>query len=331
MSGRLVLAIDGGGSKTDLALARTDGTLLSLVRGPNSSPQLVGVERSLETLAELVERACWGAGLAPPPTPVADLAQILLSGLDYPAEEERYLALASGRGWAAKTLVGNDIFAVLRTGSESGWGVAVVCGTGMNCVGVAPDGRRLRFAAQGETSGDWGGGYDVGLAALAAAARSEDGRGPATTLEQKVPACFGLERPLELTEAIHLGKIAVERLCELAPLVLEEARADSVAASIVDHLACEVVTFARAALVRLELTNEPAEVLLGGGLIQAGNVGLLKGIEAGLREIGPKITARVNEAPPIVGAALLALDELGAGAAAKQRLRQEIVEAVGRL
>ena len=331
MNEKLILAVDGGGSKTDLALARTDGALLALVRGPTSSPQLVSVERSLETLADLVERACRGAGLAPAPTPVAEVAQILLSGLDYPAEEERFLALAAGRGWGARTLVGNDTFAVLRAGSESGWGVAVVCGTGMNCVGARPDGRRVRFAAQGETSGDWGGGYDVGLAALAAAVRSEDGRGPATTLEQKVPALFGLERPLELTEAIQLGKIAIERVCELSPLVLEEAQSDPVASAIVDRLACEVIAFARAALVRLELTTQPVEVLLGGGLLQAGNARLLEGIEVGLRELGPEIMARVNEAPPIVGAALLALDELGSGAEAKERLRREIVEAVERL
>ena len=331
MSGRLILAVDGGGSKTDLALARESGELLSLVRGPTSSPQLVSVERSLETLAELVERACLGAGLTPPPSPVANVAQILLSGLDYPAEEERYLALVGGRGWAEKTLAQNDTFAVLRAGSENGRGVAVVCGTGMNCVGVAPDGRRVRFPAQGDLSGDWGGGSDIGLAALAAAARSEDGRGPTTTLEQKVPAFFGLESALELVEAIHFEKISGDRLCELTPLVLAEAGHDSVAAAIVDRQAAEVVAFARAALTRLELTNEPVEVILGGSVLQAGNARLLKAIKAGMHEIGPGISARVNEAPPIVGAALMALDEIGAKAEAKKRLREEIVEAVGRL
>jgi hypothetical protein len=83
--------------------------------------------------------------------------------------------------------------------------------------------------------------------------------------------------------------------------------------------------------VRLELTSEPVEVLPGGGLLQAGNARLLEGIEAGLREIGPGIMARANASPPIVGAALLALDELGSSAEAKERLRREIVEAVGRL
>jgi N-acetylglucosamine kinase-like BadF-type ATPase len=331
MSERLVLAVDGGGSKTDLALARADGSLLSLVRGPVSSPQMLGPERCLETLAALVERACLGAGLFPAPEPVAELAQISLSGLDYPAEEERLLALVAAYGWAETVLAGNDTFAVLRAGTDAGAGVAVVCGSGINCVGVAPDGRRVRFVAIGEISGEWGGGFDVGVAALGAAVRSEDGRGPKTTLEKSVPAHFGLVRPLELTEAIHFERIGQERLGELAPLVLDEAATDSTAAAIVDRLAAEVVAFARAALVRLELTGERLDVLLGGGLLQARNARLLEGIEAGLREVGPKIGALINEAPPIAGAALLALDEIGAEESAKERLRREIAEAVARL
>ena len=55
-------------------------------------------------------------------------------------------------------MVDNDTFAVLRAGTERGWGVAVVCGAGINCVGVSPDGRHARFPALGTITGDWGGG-----------------------------------------------------------------------------------------------------------------------------------------------------------------------------
>ena len=89
-------------------------------------------------------------------------------------------------------------FAVLRAGTERGWGVALTCGAGMNCVGVSPDGRHVHFPALGETTGDWGGGYDLGKEALWFAARSEDGRGAKTVLEYLVPGHFGLSTPLEL-------------------------------------------------------------------------------------------------------------------------------------
>src|SRR5262249_31645104 len=145
-----------------------------------------------------------------------------------------------------------------------------VCGSGINCVGVSPDGRHARFPSLGAITGDWGGGYDVGLAGVVAAARSEDGRGPKTSLEESVPRHFGLSTPHELAEAIHRERVQQSRIIELAPVVLAEAEHDAGAAQIVDRLASEIVALARVAVSRLEL-EEPTEVLLGGGLVQTGD------------------------------------------------------------
>ena len=87
----------------------------------------------------------------------------------------------------------------------------------------------------------------------------------ATSLERTVPAHFGLKTPTELAEAMHEGRVAQRRVIELAPLVLAEAADDPVAATIVQHLADEVVALARVALTRLDLADQPVEVLLGGG------------------------------------------------------------------
>jgi N-acetylglucosamine kinase-like BadF-type ATPase len=175
--------------------------------------------------------------------------------------------------------VGNDTFAVLRSGTERGWGVAVVCGAGINCTGVAPDGRVARFASYGDVSGDWGGGNDIGVAAVSAAIRSEDGRGRKTLLEQAVPATFGLERPSELAEALHFGQIPMRELLLLPPVVFAAAAAeDGEAARIVERLAEEVVAFVRAALDRLGLPGGGAEVVLGGGILQSGDALLLHSI-----------------------------------------------------
>jgi N-acetylglucosamine kinase-like BadF-type ATPase len=322
----LVLGIDGGNSKTDLALARADGAVLALVRGPQSSPHHLGVDGCLRVLDELLARAADEAGLPNGHGPVADVAALLLAGVDFPAEEEEVRIAASSRRLASRISVGNDTFAVLRAGTERGWGVAVVCGAGINCVGVAPDGRHARFPALGTITGDWGGGYDVGLAAVSAAARSEDRRGEKTTLEQAVPAYFGLATPSELAEAIHRGRITIRRMVELAPVVFAEAAADSVAASIVARLAEEVVVLIRVALERLGLSDMPVEVVLGGGLMQSGDSRLIGAVRAGLEEVAPAAVVQVTSSPPIVGAALLGLDELGADREAQQRLRRELAE-----
>ena len=154
--------------------------------------------------------------------------------------------------------------------------------------------------------------------------RSEDGRGPKTTLEHAVPAHFGLTSPLELAEEIHRSRIPDNRLLELAPVVFTEAAHDPVAAKLVERLASEIVALARAALERLDLTAEPVEVLLGGGVIRSGDGKLMAAIETGLREVGPSVSARLVESPPIVGAALRVLDEIGAPPEAHARLRREL-------
>jgi N-acetylglucosamine kinase-like BadF-type ATPase len=316
-----VFAVDGGGSKTDAALVREDGALVGFARGPLSHVHVLGPRGS----GDVVD------GLAAEVGAPADLAVLLLAGLDFPDEEEAYLAEAGRRGWAEEVVVGNDTYAVLRAGTDSSWGVAVTCGRGINCIGEAPDGRQVRFPSLGEISGDWGGGGDVGSAAQWAAARSEDGRGPRTSLEQLVPEYFGVGTPAELAREMHLGRIARRRLDELAPLVLAAAEEDDVAAEIVDRQAAEVVAMAGAALRRLDLTAEAVDVVLGGGVLQSGNRRLLDGIESGLREVGPRLSVRVASSRPIVGAALAGLDRLGAPPEAHARAREELDRATAAL
>ena len=328
MTSPVVLAVDGGNSKTDLALVRADGELLAHVRGPLSSPHHLGLDACIDLLQGLLDEAVEVARLSRNGARVAEVAELYLAGVDFPAEERQLQDAVEARDWAARTTVGNDTFAVLRAGTARGWGVAVVCGAGINCVGVAPDGRHLRFPALGAITGDWGGGYDVGLGALSAAARSEDGRGPTTSLEQAVPTHFGLQTPLEVAEAIHGGRVAQRRLIELAPVVFVEAAQDRVAAEIVERLAAEVVALARVAITRLDLGREPVEVLLGGGLLRAGDGRLLGAIEDGLRELGEQIVVHRTSSPPVVGAALYGLDALGADEEAGARAREQLAAAV---
>src|SRR4029077_6785114 len=114
---KTVFAVDGGGSTTDAVLMQEDGAVLGFARGPLSHPHHIGVAAS----ADVIDALAVEVG-AP-----ADLAVLLLAGLDFPDEEETYRAEAEHRGWAPEVVVGNDTFAVLRAGSERGWGVAVTC------------------------------------------------------------------------------------------------------------------------------------------------------------------------------------------------------------
>jgi len=324
-----ILGVDGGNSKTDVALVASDGRLLAAVRGGTISHQQVGLERGADLLVDLVVAARRAAGLGHS-EPLPDEAVYCLAGADSAGDIARLTAAFAARPLARTGHVLNDAFAPVRAGTDRTWGLAVICGAGVNAAGIAPDGRTARFAALGSTSGDWGGGGDVGLAGLGAAVRARDGRGGRTSLERSVPAHFGLRRPLDVTDAVERGRVAPERLRELSPVVFEAAAAgDAVASEIVDRLADELATMANAIIRRLHLTRQDPDVVLAGGVFAAADEGFEARIAGGIHALAPRARVARLKALPVTGAALLALDRLAADdpvtrAAAVARARAEL-------
>ncbi|MGO4430707.1 ATPase, partial [Streptomyces sp. MCAF7] len=96
---------------------------------------------------------------------------------------------------------------------------------------------------------------------------------------------------------------------------------DEIARGIVARQAEEVVTMATVALARLELLGEQTPVVLGGGVLAARHPLLDDRVRELLAERAPKAEPRVITAPPVLGAALLGLDRMGAPAAAYAALR----------
>lgn len=312
-----VVAIDAGNSKTDVAVVATDGSVLSVRRGGGFQPPVVGVGPAVDALAETVGRALAEAGVTG-----AGHVSACLANADLPVEEEELAAAVHARGWGRTTEVRNDTFAILRAGVDEPRGVAVVCGAGINCVGMLPDGRTARFPAVGRLSGDWGGGGGLADEAIWFAARAEDGRGERTELAYALPAHFGLPSMYALIEALHLGRIAPGRRHELAPVLFAvAAEGDPVARSVVYRQADEVVAMSVVALGRLGLLAEEAPVLLGGSVLAARHPLLDDRVTALMADRAPKAVLRVVTAPPVLGAALLGLDRTGAPAGAHERLR----------
>ncbi|MEU7646824.1 N-acetylglucosamine kinase [Streptomyces huasconensis] len=318
--GTSVLAIDAGNSKTDVAVVAADGQVVGAARGGGFQPPQVGVEPAVDVLAEAVTRALAQAG-----ADSVGHVSACLANADLPVEERELARALRRRGWGTSVRVHNDTFAVLRAGlleDAEPRGVAVVCGAGVNCVGMLPDGRTARFPAIGRISGDWGGGGGLAEEALWHAARAEDGRGGPTALREALPAHFGLPSMYALIEALHLGHIAPARRHELTPVLFATAAAgDAVARSLVDRMADEVVAMATVALTRLDLLDEETPVLLGGGILAARHPQLDDRVRTLLADRAPKATPRVVTARPVLGAALLGLDEAGAPPETHARVR----------
>lgn len=317
-----ILAVDGGGSKIDAVLLRKDGAVLGAVRVPTTDFDQNGGDVHMGQVLDAVAAASVDAGLSADRMPVAQLGVYCLAGADFPVDDRRIDRWLRIREVTDERLVRNDTFAVLRAGTDRDWGVGVVCGYGINCSGVAPDGRITRFPAVGPISGDWGGGNDIGEAGLWHAIRSEDGRGPKTELQGTIPAALGYRRPFQVLTALHTGRLDFDRIAQLPPVVFETAaRGDAIARSVIDRQADEVVALATTAIRRLRMTRLDVDVVLGGGIFRNDDVAFFDRIRDGVAQMAPAATITVLSDPPVIGAAQLGLDRVGATRAAHVRAR----------
>jgi N-acetylglucosamine kinase-like BadF-type ATPase len=322
-----VLAVDGGNSKTDVALVAADGTLLASARGPG----VMGMLAPEETIRVIGSLARAAAGQADPTAvdsgqPVARHLSACVANADLPEEERQLGEALQAQGWTHSTQVANDTFAVLRAGLDGPgphWGVGVTCGAGINCVGVAPDGRTTRYLALGRLTGDWGGGLGLGEEAVWWAVRAEDGRGPQTALREAITAHFGQVTMWDVSVGFHTGKLGGDDLLSLVPVLFTVARGgDEIALDLVRRLAGEVCVMATAAIGRLGLDDQPVPVVLGGGVLTARDPLLTAEIIRRFADEAPLTTPRIVDIPPVAGAALLGLDYTGAEPSAKARLRE---------
>lgn len=172
------------------------------------------------------------------------------------------------------------------------------------------------------------------------AVRAEDGRGPQTELRPAVAAHFGVERVEDVTVGLHLGTIPYLELHGLVPVLFEVAdRGDRVARELLQRQAEEICLMVEVAARHLGLAGGPADlgrsggessgaaavrpvpVVLGGSIMTARSPLLTSAITGRLTASIPGAEIRIVDVPPVVGAALLGLDHVGASASAAARLR----------
>ena len=303
-----VLAIDGGNSKADVALLGADGSLLGAVRGPTISHQAISLTDARARFCELLDRAAAAAVL---PAVRPDVTVACVAGADYPEDLRVLRSMFREASGSAEPFVLNDTFAALRAGASRPWGIALICGQGINGAAVGVDGRRIRFAGVGDIAGDWGGGGAVGMAGLAAAVRGRDGRGPRTALERTIPAAVGLRRPDQVTHAYYAGQLNERRVGDLAPVVFATAgEGDPVARAIVDRLADELVVMAGALARRTHLVRRDPEVVLGGGVFRTDDSAFHERLRTRIAEVIPAARVVRLVSPPVLGSALIGLDQL---------------------
>ena len=170
-------------------------------------------------------------------------------------------------GLSTRASVGGDAEATFYDAFPSGPGILLISGTGSIALGRGADGSRLRVGGWGLHLGDEGSGYQIGMSALRALVRGEDGRGVSTELRDSVLKLLGLAAPEDLIKWIASAQKA--DVAALVPLIFEAAEAgDQAAVAVVEEAVDELVGHVRTLVRRLEPWPATPEVALAGGLLK---------------------------------------------------------------
>ncbi|MEN3010746.1 MAG: BadF/BadG/BcrA/BcrD ATPase family protein [Candidatus Bipolaricaulaceae bacterium] len=302
-----VLGVDAGNSKTFALVAASDGRVLGFGRAGPGNHQTVGLGPALGEIQRACVEACAQAGVRLPVT----LGVFGLAGADLPEDFELLRTHLAERSLAHRIRVENDTLVALRAGTRRPWGVVVVCGAGFNAAGIAPDGRVFRLPGLGWISGDRGGGAFLAQEAVRHVARAWDGRGDPTLLTPLVLQALGLTSVEELIVSLYHGRVEESKLLGLVPQIFEAAYAgDRVAQQLLVQLGEEVGCTAGASIRRLGLEQTDVEVVLAGGVFKGKGPLLWDTITQVVHRTAPR--AQIVRPPfaPVVGAVLLALEEI---------------------
>ncbi len=178
---------DGGGTKTEVLVADSEGTTLHRqVFGPlnpnGSSPEQVRntVREAVSFLRAMPggEEACGGMVIG-----AAGISSRNTAGLLEEALREA--------GWSRPYRLAGDQEIALA-GAIEGHGAILIAGTGSICYGRDPGGRLFRTGGYGHLIDDEGSGYALGRDILKAVVRAADGRGPETVLTSALESALHL-------------------------------------------------------------------------------------------------------------------------------------------
>ena len=208
-----VIAVDGGGTKTEFVLCRPDGHILRRIQLGPSNPVSVGIQTTIERLSEgidaLLRFNCHVIGITVniAGSMAGDNCAAIKQGL---SERFGHIPIS----------VNSDILNVIHCVRGIERCIAVICGTGMSV--FAYDGDKLRrFGGWGYLFDCAGSGYDIGREVIRACFAVNDGITAPSLLTELVEEKLGTPVIRVLNEFYHADK---DHIASFAPYAFEAAR-----------------------------------------------------------------------------------------------------------
>ena len=258
-----VIGIDGGGTKTRLAVCAPDGTLLRQETLGAFNLSAIGEDgfrrRTEEILALCGDMRGCGA------------ICVGGAGVSGAAAGEILRAELAAHGFAGKLLLCGD-HEIALAGAMQTPGCVLIAGTGSVCYGKNAAGETFRCGGGGHIIDDPGSGYTLGRDALAAALRTEDGRLSENALHAAVMDAVGGHDIQGIFDFVYFSRRGKSDIAALAPLVLRCAeQGDAVSLAILRRGATELARLVSAVTGRLGL-DKKSPCALAGGLLAENNI-----------------------------------------------------------
>ena len=328
----MFLGVDGGGTKTALALIDRSGAIRGTHSAPGSYYFASGLEETGAVLAVAVEAVLRTAGVG------ATEVEFAFFGLPGYGEDSTLgdaldrLPAASVPGIPYRC--GNDMVCGWAGSLMCRDGINVVAGTGSICYGER-GGRSARCGGWGELFSDEGSAYWIACRGLNLFTRMSDGRAPRGALHELMRSSLGLAADLDVCGHIYT-RLASDRarIAQIARLVQEAANAgDAQAVAIYTEAGTELAGLVESTRRQLGFgADETVLVSYSGGVFDHAGDLLLRPFAAALRAHHPHYQLEIPALPPVLGAALYAARCGGQpfDAVAIERLRGQVAASAAR-
>lgn len=298
------LGVDGGGTKTHVALMNEKREVVGEGTSGPSNPLRVGVETAVSNIAKALNVATDQAEVSTVDIAAATLG---LAGVRRADLKQRVKASFVEQFRIRKTEVFTDAEIALFATTQGKPGIVVIAGTGSVCLGKNDKGKMAIAGGWGPLAGDEGGGVGIAQTALHAVAKASDGRGIPTVLSDRASEYFRASGPENLIVAIYSPQVDNSRIAGFAQFVVEAAQSgDAVAMNILEEAGSELGLAACAVIEKLGLRKAKVPVGCVGSVFKAGDILTTPMIET-VHTVAPKAFLTKPTMAPAHAAALMAL------------------------
>jgi N-acetylglucosamine kinase-like BadF-type ATPase len=298
------LGVDGGGTKTHVALMNDTRQVVGEGTAGPSNPLRVGVETAVSNILKATDQAMDEAGVLRVDIAAAVLG---LAGVRRADIKQSVKASFTEQIRIRKTTVVTDAEIALFATTLGKPGIVVIAGTGSVCLGKNEKGKMAIAGGWGPLAGDEGGGVGIAQTALHAVAKASDGRGIATSLTDRASEYFRAAGPENLIVAIYSPQVDNTRIAGFAKFVVDAAQeGDAVAATILQEAGSELGLAACAVIDQLGLRKQKIPIGCVGSVFNAGKI-LTEPMIKTVHTIAPKAFLTEPSMPPAHAAGLMAM------------------------